>query len=131
MPGYSPVIPLQLDSQDGYALLKSLKEVISQNLRMLVLTCPGERVMIPDFGVGLRNFLFQQNTGEVYEDIRSEIHDQVDRWMPFVEIENITFVELDLDSSAMQIRYFVPSLNSSNVLELNLNYDYEAQRFRS
>ena len=60
--GLSPVIPLQKDSVDGfYVLTKTLAENTKQNFKNLLLTTPGERVMIPGFGVGLRNLLFDNN----------------------------------------------------------------------
>ena len=59
MKGYSPKLPLSLDPQDGFRLTRTLKEVTSQNLKMLVLTSPGERIMEPAFGVGMYNFLFE------------------------------------------------------------------------
>ena len=62
MQGFSPKLPLSLDPRDGFLLTKSLPEVVAQNLRMLILTSPGERVMIPAFGVGLYNYLFELNT---------------------------------------------------------------------
>ena len=61
--GYSPKLPLQYDSIDGYYKLnKTLHEVMKQNIKMVVLTSPGERMMQPDFGVGLRNYLFEQDS---------------------------------------------------------------------
>ena len=47
--GYSPVIPLQRNAEDGfYVLTKTIAQNIQQNFKNLLLTSPGERVMIPD-----------------------------------------------------------------------------------
>ena len=51
-------LPLTLDSTDGFGMIKTIRDMIKQNLKMLVLTNPGERVMEPDFGVGISQFLF-------------------------------------------------------------------------
>ena len=59
MPGLSPKLPLSIDEIDGLATNKDFREVARQNLKMIVLTSPGERIMIPNFGVGIRNFLFE------------------------------------------------------------------------
>ena len=63
MQGYSPKLPLVFDkTEDGpYGLNKTILETIKQNLKMLLLTNPGERIMNSDFGVGVRVFLFQQD----------------------------------------------------------------------
>ena len=59
MAGFAPKLPLARDTGDGFALIKNFENMIKQNLKMLVLTSPGERIMIPDFGVGLRRYLFE------------------------------------------------------------------------
>ena len=52
--GISPQLPLVYSHTDGpYQLNKTLKDVVRQNLKMLILTAPGERIMVPEFGVGL------------------------------------------------------------------------------
>ena len=59
--GISVVVPLQKDNEDGfYSLTKTLAQNIKQNFKNLILTSPGERVMIADFGVGIRNFLLSE-----------------------------------------------------------------------
>ena len=45
MAGLSPKLPLTLDPADGYALNKDLKELSRQNMKMLILTNPGERII--------------------------------------------------------------------------------------
>ena len=56
MNGIGPKLPLQRDDKFGnYGLISSYNEEVKQNFKNLLLTCPGERMMIPDFGVGLRN----------------------------------------------------------------------------
>ena len=72
--GISPRIPLVYDSTDGpYQLNKNLKQTFNQNLKMLILTMPGERIMVPDFGVGLQGFLFEGVTGETFSRISTRI----------------------------------------------------------
>ncbi len=52
-------LPLTPDSGDGFTMIKGLRALIKQNFKMLLLTIPSERVMEPEFGVGLKRFLFQ------------------------------------------------------------------------
>ena len=60
MNGIGPKLPLQRDDINGnYSLITSYAEEVKQNFKNLLLTAPGERMMNPDFGVGLRNFLFE------------------------------------------------------------------------
>jgi phage baseplate assembly protein W len=62
MAGLSPKLPLAPDNQDGYALNRTYFEMVQQNLKHIILTNPGERIMDPLFGVGIKKYLFEQNT---------------------------------------------------------------------
>jgi phage baseplate assembly protein W len=59
MSSYAPFLPLTLDGQDGFVNIKDFGHLIKQNLKMLVLTNPGERIMMPNFGIGLKKILFE------------------------------------------------------------------------
>jgi phage baseplate assembly protein W len=116
MKGYSPKLPLVLDPHDGpYRLTKNIKEVISQNLKMLILTSPGERIMEPNFGVGLYNFLFELNTQNTRSSIRARIKQQIKKYMPFIAPTKIQFgasegMDIDKNSLSVFITYAIPSL---------------------
>ena len=66
----SPRLPLSSDNQFGYAMLVTMKQTISQNLKCLMLTAPGEKIMDPRFGVGLRKYLFRNFGPEVVNEIK-------------------------------------------------------------
>ena len=107
--GISAVIPLQKDDQDGfYVLTKSLLQNIKQNFKNLVLTTPGERVMIPEFGVGVRRYLFD-NPEDVKSEISFNIADQVSRYMPFISVDDLEFFEENEQIILLKITYSVPS----------------------
>ena len=124
MAGLSPKLPLVKDSNDGYALTKNLKEVAAQNLKMLVLTNPGERIMDVNFGVGILGYLFELNSPEVYDQIKSRIEEQISKYLPYIEVQDITFTSSNIvdadptDSILLRIVYFVKPLRSTEILEL-------------
>ena len=125
MRGYSPKLPLLLGPEGGYGLTKTFKELTSQNLKMLILTSPGERVMDPTFGVGLYNMLFELNTQHSKEAIKEKIAQQVEKYMPFITIYRIAFGEsegMDIDSNFLNvvIEYGIPSLNEQNLLRIDV-----------
>ena len=124
--GLSVKLPLAYSNQDGpYGLNKDLQEVVQQNLKNLVLTSPGERVMQPKFGVGARRFLFQQITGQAFENLSVAIYEQVRRYMSFVNIEDIQVLDNEVDSTLtpnevrLIIRYNIGSLGGSNTLQIS------------
>ena len=58
----------------------------STNFKNLMLTNPGERVMLPNFGAGIRQLLLRQ-TEALFDKVRARIFGQVRTFMPFVTIE--------------------------------------------
>jgi uncharacterized protein len=124
MPGLSPKLPLSIDAEDGYTLNKDYRSMVSQNLKMLILTSPGERVMIPEFGVGIRRYFFQNKNSATYDRIRADILEQASKYMPFLDILEINISDLDSDPAVrdngiyLKIKYFITPLNITDVVEL-------------
>jgi len=122
VPGLSPKLPLSIDQVDGYATTKNFKEVARQNLKMIVLTAPGERVMIPGFGVGIQKYLFEMSDNSVYAEIDSNIRQQVSIYFPFVKIKNVRFDSKDADSNKIKLTiiYSVPRISLNDVLTIDV-----------
>lgn len=98
--GLSVRLPLVYGNNDGpYILNKDILSVARQNLKNLILTSPGERIMIPEFGVGIKGYFFQQINGDTFSELSTDINDQVSRYMPFINIEEIRFVTSEDNSS--------------------------------
>ena len=90
--GLSVALPLTIDSVFGpYNLNTTFDRLATQNLKMLVLTNPGERMMDPAFGVGLRQYLFEFNGQDTYAQIASAIQQQVQKYLPYIQINDIKF----------------------------------------
>ena len=91
MRGLTPKLPLRPDPTDGfYGQITKHKDLVKQNLKNLLLTVPGERIMDPDFGVGLKAYLFSNQSDQVVGDIKSKIYEQVELYMPFVSIVDVS-----------------------------------------
>jgi len=121
--GISPKVPLVYDSTDGpYQLNKNLKQTFNQNLKMLILTMPGERIMVPNFGVGLHGFLFEGVTEDTFSRISTRIQQQVSQFIPAINLTEITFSTSDEDSSLklnevrVSIKYDILPYNGSDEL---------------
>ncbi len=125
MQGFSPKLPLIYDHTDDglYALNKTLLDTIRQNLKMLLLTSPGERIMDSNFGVGIRKFLFEQDTFSVREELQNKIATQVALYLNFIVIEEIDISppnSNDENVMFLKIRYKVPSINTNDELNITL-----------
>lgn len=122
--GLSPKLPLTKDPQDGYALNKNYVEMIQQNLKMLILTAPGERIMEPSFGVGLRNYLFRNNIEQTKNEISSIIRNQVEVYMPFVEVMKVNLQsratsELSENGILLNIDFRIVPIDFISSIEIN------------
>ena len=62
---------------------------IKSNIRNLLATERGERIMQPDIGLDLDRYLFEQITDDVIIAIQNEIADGFALWFPFLNIEDI------------------------------------------
>ena len=127
--GLSVALPLSMDTVDGaYALNKSMRRMAEQNLKMILLTSPGERVMQPDFGVGIRNYLFEQNARGLTAGLKQRIQNQVTKYLPYMIITDLkvfspTMVEYGpnvTDNTRLNvlISYAVPTLSISSTFAI-------------
>lgn len=115
-------LPITRNDIYGYTMIDNVPELIRQNLKMLILTNPGERVMIPEFGVGIQSYLFENFSDTIYIDIENAIKKQVRKYMPVVSIENVLFdtSEPDNNKLGISIRYSIPAINIKDLLEFTI-----------
>jgi len=114
---------LEESSESGFKQIDTLRDNIKQNLKMLVLTNPGERVMDPNFGVGVGRYLFEMiEDNSVFSDIDSRIREQVSLYLPYVNIQRVEFLSeiRNRNKINLKITYSVPriSLNDQLVTEV-------------
>jgi hypothetical protein len=63
---------------------------VQQAIRIVLETEPGERVMRPDFGAGLRRFLMQPNTAATRALIASDVAEALDAFEPRIRVTGVT-----------------------------------------
>lgn len=126
MSNYSPSLPLIINPANGFSNNQTILEVVQQNLKMLLLTSPGERVMDPNFGVGMRRFLFEQNDGNTHSQIKARIKRQVSEYMSFIEIEDVLFAHetnnsmIKANGLLVTIKFFISPVGIEGSLSLGL-----------
>ena len=124
MAGYAPSLPLQISAEnDTYQYISDMKELVKQNVRTLLFTAPGERIWDPQFGVGLRNYLFEFPTIDLKTEIGGRIKKQFERYMPFLDLRAL-FEEQDQTNPnvlKINIKYYIKPLSVFEVLSLQAN----------
>ena len=96
-------MPLRKSSgkEGWFASTSTTIEAVKNNIRNLIQTHQGERLMQPKLGMNLRKYLFQPFDEEVGVGIQQDIVDTFGRWLPFVSIRDI---EVDMpDNNILNI----------------------------
>ena len=99
------------------AVLVSQVDDIEQSLHILLSTVPGERVMQPGYGCGIKRMVFET----VNDSSITEIKDIISKAILFFEVR-ITLHEIDIDLS---------DFDRSGVLRLKLDYTVRTTNTRT
>ena len=121
---YAPQIPFEIDDQDNLINVTDPLKNSKQLLKMLVLTNPGEKIMDPLFGVGVRRLLFENRIGVIDYQYSSN------------SLENIKISDFQsiLDTSIrQQAAKYAPDLyidsisvtTEGDILYLSIYYNYK------
>jgi uncharacterized protein len=89
--------PMRLGA-DGRVAASSGPENIREAIRVIMLTERGERIQLPEFGGGVRRFLFEPNTVATRRLIQERIQDALRLWEPRIGLEAV-LVEADPDDA--------------------------------
>jgi phage baseplate assembly protein W len=117
--------PVQLD-QDGEITLSRYEEDVREAIWIILSTAPGERVMRPDFGCGIYEFVFAPNDTHTAGLVRFHVEDALTRWEPRIDLQEVQ-VQADPGDPALlliSIDYRVRATDS----RFNLVYPFYLQR---
>ena len=95
-------------------------KAVKNNIKMLLNTNKGERLMQPNLGTELRKFLYEQYNDEMMIAVQNEILDTVKTWLPFVEIKklDVSMEETDaVGKNKMSIFILFNIVRDPNTLE--------------
>jgi Bacteriophage baseplate protein W len=101
--------PVKVDGS-GRIVLSEFEEDIREAVRIILLTAKGERVMRPEFGTGLHNFVFETMSVTNIGTIQAAIQNALIEWEPRIELLSVS-VEAD----------------QGEVGKLLINIDYEVR----
>jgi len=122
MASLSIQLPITNNSADGQTMIKTIKKMVNQNLKMLILTNPGERVMEPNFGVGMQQYLFAAPSEGIEGQISQRIRDQVRTYLPNIVLNDLQFGYSQMDENIMGLRivYSIPAIGLQDLLDLTI-----------
>ena len=88
--------PFQLDKNGNIASTTNPSTQVDQHLLSLVSTQPGERVMLPNYGVPSFKTLFGMNTAINQTKLLNQISSAANTWEPNLTVD-VTFTNLGSD----------------------------------
>jgi len=110
---------------DGSTLVAKYETDVEQAIRIIIGTDWGERVMRPDFGAGLRSFVFGPLNQTTIQQVQTRVQESLVKWEPRIDVESVvvTVDATERNKLLVAITYRVRATNTRN----NLVYDFYLQ----
>lgn len=104
-------------SQD-VALLKD-EDAVKESIRNLILTDPGERLMQPFIGGGIRALLFENVTPGILKLIEERVKNTINTYEPRCELIDVTVSSI-IDDNTVRVSVIFYIKNSNQPIELDV-----------
>ena len=79
-------------------------DAAKSNIKNLILTMRGERIMHPTLGTGLWNLVFEpMQSGDTLEAVKATITDNVEFWLPYINLDDVD-VTFNDGNNSIQIK---------------------------
>jgi Bacteriophage baseplate protein W len=85
--------PFRIDPVSHQAARSSYEAHVDQMIRQVLLTSPGERVDLPDFGCGIRRLLFAPNSDAMAASVQILVLQALNKWLSaHIQVKQVTVV---------------------------------------
>lgn len=117
--------PFRIDPASGQAAQTSYESHVEQMIRQVLLTMPGERVNLPEFGCGLRQLIFAPYSDALVTTTKIVVLESLNRWLGGqIQVKEVKVLSPDEapDSSQLliQIDYVLIETLSNKKLEVRV-----------
>jgi phage baseplate assembly protein W len=105
--------PASVDAT-GRIALSEYEDDIREALRIILMTSKGERMMRPDFGAGLHDFVFESMSATNIGRVQAAVTDALVKWEPRVEVIGVKVEpeQGELGKLLIDIEYLVRATNN-------------------
>jgi uncharacterized protein len=117
------LFPFRIDPSSGQAAQTNYNAHVDQMIRQVLLTSPGERIDLPEFGCGLRQLIFAPHSSALDAATNIIVLQALNRWLAgVIAVQNVVVVPMAaLDNPAqlqIQIQYTLLATQSNSQLEV-------------
>ena len=117
-------LPLRKGNNGYFEVSYTTKDQIKSNIKSLLLTQKGERLMQPTFGSDLKRYLFEPISSNLDSFIEDSITEAINTWMPYVTVESIIYDTSndlkDMNRIDLELKYSLKYSNSQTLEQLNI-----------
>ena len=116
------VLPLTKGNNGYFNVSYDTKTQIKTNLKNLLLTQKGERIMQPEFGSDLKKLVFEPLSANLLEaKLESTINEAINRWMPYINVDEIVYnVSEDNYNIELELKYSLKYSNAETLEQINI-----------
>lgn len=113
--------PVNIDHLTGIISSQEEKD-IRESIEIILGTSKGERIMNPDFGCGIHDYVFETMNTFTAGMIEESVREALSRWEPRIDVMDLSVVfdESDQGRLLINIGYLIRTTNR----ELNLVYPF-------
>jgi phage baseplate assembly protein W len=105
-----------------FAQSYSTEEQAISNLKNLLLTSRGERIMQPTFGTRIREAVFQPNSINLQEFINETLTESINKWLPYININSIDVTRhIDQHIFYIRLNFSVTEVGANRVIVIMTN----------
>jgi len=97
-------------------------QVLQSNIKMLLLTTKGERIMQPNYGTNLRRIIFELAVASVETIIQQEIAQAISTYEPRVTLTSLQVQRVATDSRAVNVVCAFLSKQNGQPFQINLQF---------
>tara|TARA_R110000824_G_scaffold315322_1_gene502458 strand:- start:25645 stop:26088 length:444 start_codon:yes stop_codon:yes gene_type:complete len=116
--------PSKNDPSSPYFGKNSGFQLIRDQVKQFVLTTKGERVMLPDFGTTLINFVFEPFNDTLASILAQEINEGIRKYIPNITVNAIRFFQNDnlhgFGMPGIQVQVAVSPQKSNSVINIQV-----------
>jgi phage baseplate assembly protein W len=116
--------PFHLDAASGQAAQAAYQDHVEQMIRQVLLTDPGERIDMPQFGCGLRRLIFAPLSDALQATTKLLVLQSLNRWLSDqITVQNVTVSKPDEAPDGqfnIQIDYVLIETQAGRSLEIKV-----------
>jgi len=115
--------PFRIDPASRQAAQTPYTTHVDQMIRQVLLTSPGERADLPEFGCGLRQLIFAPHSSALDAATNLIVLQSLNRWLAgIIQVQSVNVAPLgQLDDPAklqVEIQYLLLATQTSNQLQI-------------